>query len=344
MNRRIVTLLAALVPVIVLGVVGTMVTVPFVALGPGPTFNTLGVVDNKQVVDIEGTPVDPTSGNLNMTTVSVRDQLNIFEAFGFWASGRHGLVPRSEVYPPEKSKEEIEESNKADFQSSEDKAETAALRQLKKDYPVGLQVGDVSDQGPAKDALKRDDQLVSIDGVPVQTVRNVQDVVAGKKPGSQVAVAFRREGKDETATVTVGARPDDKSKGYLGVTPVEKPVVPFDVDFNLADIGGPSAGLMFSLAVVDKLSPDELSGGKFIAGTGTIEDDGEVGPIGGIPYKMIAAREAGASAFLVPAKNCDEARQRTPDGLRLIKVDALSDAVTSLEKLRSGATDLPSCG
>ncbi|KAA0024050.1 YlbL family protein [Antrihabitans cavernicola] len=344
MNRRILTLLAALLPVIVLGVVGTMVTVPFVALGPGPTFNTLGEVDGKQVVDIIGTPVDPTSGNLNMTTVSVRDQLNIFEAFGYWASGRQGLVPRAEVYPPEKSKEEIDKSNKADFQDSEDKAEAAALAQLKMNFPTGLQVGDVSTDGPAKDALKKNDQLVSINDTPVQTVRNVQDAVAAVKPDTDVTIKFRREGKDDSAVVKLGARPDDKTKGYLGVTPVEKPLVPFDVDFNLADIGGPSAGLMFSLAVVDKLSPGELSGGKFIAGTGTIENDGEVGPIGGIPFKMIAAREAGASTFLVPAKNCDEARQRTPDGLQLIKVDKLADAVTSLEKLRSGSTDLPSCG
>ena len=344
MNRRILTVLAALVPVIVLGVLGSVVSVPFVALGPGPTFNTLSEVDGKQVVDITGTAVDPTTGNLNMTTVSVPDQISIFEAFGFWASGRHGLVPRAEVYPPEKSKEEIDEGNKADFQDSESKAETAALAQLKMNFPVGLQVGNVSDDGPAKDALKRDDQLISINDVPVQTVRNVQDAVAAVKPQSDLTVKFRRGGKDETAVVKVGARPDDNSKGYLGVTPVEKPLVPFDVDFNLADIGGPSAGLMFSLAVVDKLSPGELSGGKFIAGTGTIEDSGEVGPIGGIPYKMIAAREAGATTFLVPAKNCDEARQQAPDGLLLVKVDKLADAVTSLEKLRSGGTDLPSCG
>src|SRR5690606_41431311 len=102
---------------------------------------------------------------------------------------------------------------------------------------------------------------------------------------------------------------------------------PVEVSFNLADIGGPSAGLMFSLALIDKLSPGGLGGGDFVAGTGTIETDGTVGPIGGIQYKMIAAREAGGETFPVTAANCHEARQRVPDGLPLRKVETLDGAV-----------------
>ncbi|WP_089250029.1 YlbL family protein [Rhodococcoides kyotonense] len=340
MNRRIATLVAALVPVVVLGVAGTVVTVPFAALGPGPTYNTLGDADGQPVVQIDGADVDPTTGHLNMTTVAVRDQLNIFEAFGFWASGRQGLVPREEVYPPDKTKEEVQEGNQADFEQSEDSAELAALRHL--GYPLALTVGTVAADGPAAGRLNEGDRLISIDGAAIDTVSGVRDVVSAHAPGDVIVMRVSSDGVERDESVTLGARPDDAEKGYLGVTPTEEPDVPFTVTFNLADVGGPSAGLMFSLAVVDKLSPGELSNGEFVAGTGTIDNDGVVGPIGGIPYKLIAAREAGATTFLVPAQNCDEATANTPDGLRLVKVDSLDGAIDSLESIGTGG-DAPSC-
>ncbi|BCK53708.1 hypothetical protein NWFMUON74_14800 [Nocardia wallacei] len=340
-NRRILTLLAALIPVLVLGVVGSAVTVPFVALGPGPTFNTLGDVEGKQVVDVRGATVDPTAGNLNMTTVSVRDGLNIFEAFVLWADGRYGLVPRSEVYPPGVPRDQIDKSNEQDFKDSEDNAELAALHYLK--YPTTVRLRTVAEDGPANGVLRKGDVLVSVGGKPVATATDVVDAVKATKPDTVVPMVIRRDGVEQTVEVKVGARPDDNSKGYLGVTPEEVPQGPLDVTFNLADIGGPSAGLMFSLALIDKLSPGQLNGGKFVAGTGTIDPTGKVGPIGGIQYKMIAAREAGAETFLVPADNCNEARQRIPDGLKLVKVETLTGAVQSLGDLNSGR-DTVSCG
>lgn len=334
------TLLAALAPVVVLGSLGTVVRVPYVALGPGPTFNTLGEVDGLEVVDIEGIDVDPTTGNLNMTTVAVRDDLNVFEAFVFWASGRQGLVPREEVYPPQKSKEEVKKENDADFQRSEDSAELAALHFLEK--PVNLRVAKVVEDGPSEDVLREGDRLISIAGEPVRTVGDVQAAVAEIEPNTSAAIVYSRDGIETPTTVMVGARADDPAKGYLGINPEEVPDVPFTVNFNLADIGGPSAGLMFTLAVVDKLSPGELNGGKFVAGTGTIDSDGDVGPIGGIKYKLIAAREAGAETFLVPAKNCAEAKQGAPEGLLLVKVETLTDAVDALEAVDNGG-DAPRC-
>ncbi|MGA9869666.1 MAG: PDZ domain-containing protein [Rhodococcus sp. (in: high G+C Gram-positive bacteria)] len=340
MNRRIATLVAALVPVVVLGVVGTVITVPFAALGPGPTYNTLGDADGAPVVQIDGADVDPTTGHLNMTTVAVRDQLNIFEAVGFWISGRQGLVPREEVYPPDKTKEEVQQSNQADFEQSEDSAQLAALHHL--GLPVVLIVGSVAPDGPAAGVLNERERLVSVAGVPVDTVTGVRETVSARAPGETIDIVVATDTGERTESVVLGARPDDGEQGYLGVTPAEEPDVPFTVKFNLADVGGPSAGLMFSLAVVDKLSPGELSNGDFVAGTGTIDSEGVVGPIGGIPYKLIAAREAGASTFLVPSRNCDEAKQNVPDGLRLVKVESLDGAIESLETIGSGG-DAPSC-
>ena len=112
--------------------------------------------------------------------------------------------------------------------------------------------------------------------------------------------------------------------------------------FNLSDVGGPSAGLMFTLAVIDKMSAGDLNGGKFVAGTGTIDPVGKVGPIGGIQYKMVAAREAGAETFLVPADNCAEGRSMGDDCMELVKVDTLSGAVDSLHTLTSGGRP-PAC-
>lgn len=333
-NRRILTLVAAFVPVLVLGVAGSVFTVPFVALGPGPTFNTLGEVEGKQVVDVQGAVLDPTTGHLNMTTVSVRDGLNVFEAFGFWVSGEHGLVPRAEVYPPGVPREEIDKNNQQDFKDSEGNAEMAALHHLH--LPTVVLVRKVGDDGPAKDVLAAGDELISINGALVSTPKDVVAAVSSQPPGAQITVVFRRGNAEQSASITLAPRPDDAAKGYLGLTPTEGARPPMQVTFNLADIGGPSAGLMFSLALIDKLSPGELDGGKFVAGTGTIDQDGKVGPIGGIQYKMMAARDAGAETFLVPAANCNEAKQRIPDGLRLVKVENLDGAVASLNDINAG--------
>lgn len=108
-------------------------------------------------------------------------------------------------------------------------------------------------------------------------------------------------------------------KGLLGVILVSVPADGATIEYNLEDIGGPSAGLMFTLAVVDKLSPGELTGGKFIAGTGTISESGEVGPIGGITHKIRAAKDAGAEVFLTPAANCGKLRPRRPRILRCLR-------------------------
>jgi PDZ domain-containing protein len=136
-----------------------------------------------------------------------------------------------------------------------------------------------------------------------------------------------------TITLGPGAQP---GRGYLGVGVIDQPDVNFDITISLADVGGPSAGLMFALAIVDKLTPGALVGNTFVAGTGEITSDGRVGPIGGIPLKMLRAREAGASVFLVPAGNCAEAAQRAPQGLQLVRVGTLAEAVHALDEVRTG--------
>ncbi|MGE2736347.1 YlbL family protein [Mycolicibacterium vaccae] len=340
MNRRISTLLVALVPIMVFGVLLTVVVVPYVALGPGPTFDTLGEVDGKQVVDIEGADLHPTSGHLNMTTVSQRDGLTLGQALLFWASGRDQVIPRELVYPPDKSREEINEANTRDFRKSEDSAEYAALHYLK--YPMAVTVDNVDEKGPSQGKLQSGDAIDGVNNKPVATLEEFQALLKDTKPGDTVVIDYRRKNAPAgSVEITLGEHPD-RPQGFVGVGVLDAPWAPFTVSFNLANIGGPSAGLMFSLAVVDKLTTGDLNGGKFVAGSGTITGDGKVGSIGGIGHKIAAAEDAGATVFLVPAENCAEAKTADTDGIDLLTVDTLEQAVDSLRVLTAGG-DPPRC-
>lgn len=340
MTRRTVTLLTGFVLVAVLGALGGAVQVPFVALGPGPTFNIIGEVDGAPVVDIKGVQTYPTSGNLNMTTVSVQDGVTLFGAVGLWLNGREALVPRETVYPQDQTTQQVERQNTADFQGSESSAVAAALGYLK--YPFRITVAQLSEASPAAGVLQPGDQITSVGGTAITTATGVRDALAGSKPGQTVALGFTRSGNPATSSVVLGSFPDGQQQGFLGVSTSANPDVPFTVKISLQNVGGPSAGLMFALGVVDKLTTGDLNHGAFVAGTGTIDAAGTVGPIGGIPFKLVAAKEAGASTFLVPAQNCAEAVANAPDGLRLVKVDTLPGAVSELGTLASGG-DVPSC-
>lgn len=332
--------MVALVPIMAFGVLAVAVTVPYVALGPGPTFDTLGEVDGKEVVDIQGAQTHPTSGHLTMTTVSQRDDLTLYQALILWMSGREQLVPRHLVYPPDKSREDVDEANSADFRRSEDSAEYAALKYLK--YPSAVTVEGVNDPGPSSGKLQDGDAIDAVNGTPVVGLEEFVSLLKDTKPGEEVVVDYRRKNAPAgIARITLGSNPD-RDHGYLGVAVRDAPWAPFTIDFNLANVGGPSAGLMFSLAVVDKLTTGDLNGSKSVAGTGSITPEGKIKPIGGITHKIVAARDAGATVFLVPAENCFEARSDGDDGLELVKVENLGQAVDALEGLATGSRP-PTC-
>jgi Lon-like protease len=333
-NRRISTFLVALAPILVFGVLLVAVTVPYVSLGPGPTFPTLGSYDGKEVIDIKGTTVHKTTGQLNMTTVSQRDGLTLGQALTLWMSGREQLVPRDLIYPPDKSKDDIDKGNAQDFKRSEDSAEYAALGYLK--YAPAVTVETVTKDGASTGKLNEGDAIDAVNGTPVSNLKQFTDLMKNTKPGDEVILDFRRKNAPPgIATVTLGSAPD-KEQGVLGIGVIEAPWAPFTIDFNLAGIGGPSAGLVFSLAVIDKLTTGDLVGDRFVAGTGTIDADGKVGSIGGITHKILAAHDAGATVFLTPADNCDEAKSAHEDGIDLVKVENLGGAVDALKALSAG--------
>lgn len=340
-DRRVVTLTASLVLLVVFAVVGASVHVPYVSEGPGPTVNTLGEVGGRPVVRIEGVPVDPTTGHLNLTTVSVTDDLTMFQALGKWFSGSSSLEPRELIYPPDQTREESTQQDKRQMAGSEQSAVVAALRYLK--FPIAAYVADVQKPGPSAGKLVVGDQLLTVDGQPIADSTALRAAVSDREVGSTVAIGVRRAGHDLVENVTLAANPADKKKAMLGIGVADRSTDPnLKIDISVGDIGGPSAGLMMTLAIIDKLSPGELTGGKFIAGTGTIDPDGTIGPIGGITHKMRAARDAGATDFFVPSENCAEARSDTPSGLTLMKVEDLAGATDALRDITSGKP-APSC-
>lgn len=326
-------------------VLATVVPLPFVALGSGSTFNTIGASQDGEVISFEGEDIpdaarEQPSGHLNMLTIRVIDRIPLIEAVAMWASGRYQFAPRDAYYPPDKSKDEITERNVQMFRDSQSAAEIAALRYL--EYPNIVYVGTIEEGSASWGLLRPDDRIVAVEGAPVGDFDSLRTAMAKTEPGQTVTVTVLRAGSRITEPVTLGANPEVGPQGFLGIGAAERPTAPFTITIALEDIGGPSAGLMFALGIVDRLTPGDLTGGKFIAGTGTIGIDGSVGAIGGVTLKEVTARASGASFMLVPADNCAEARTAVPDGLKLVRVSTLDEAVAAVRTIAEGGNP-PQC-
>ena len=343
-------MLAATMLLIAMFCAAVLIKVPYSEMSPGPTYNTLGTQGGQQVITISGHPTYPTSGNLNMVTVEVTNadyRMNLVEAISGWLQHAVAVVPSNTLYPSGQTEQQSEQQNAEEFTASQDSAKTAALKDL--GYPVGSEVvvSAVVASSPSVGKLHAGDAIVAVDGTKVTDPSQVATLVTKHQPGQNVVFTVVPPGKpvgdQQQVTVTTVKNPET-GKAMVGIQPGTEHTFPFPIDINLGDVGGPSAGLMFSLGIIDKLQPTDLTGGKFVAGTGTIDDSGNVGPIGGISMKIIAARKAGAQYFFTPADNCAEAAANTPSGLRLIKVTTMSGALTALADIRSGDTSaLPAC-
>jgi PDZ domain-containing protein len=328
---------------VVLFVIALFLPVPYVVLSPGPTYNTLGTnLAGNDIVVIEGRKPNAVRGHLNMTTVDVSTApISAFEALLGWLRHDEVVVPRSVVYPPSKTTKQVNQQNSAQFSESQDNATAAALCELK--YPHAFGIFRVVSGGPSQGLLQVGDQLKSIGTTPVSSIADVRAVLAGKRPGDIAVVHVVRSGKRVDVPIKLGRSPTGAKGGYLGISADTTCLAPFTVRIDLPNIGGPSAGLMFALAIIDKVGKVDLTGGRFIAGTGEITPSGQVGPIGGIALKMIRARDAGATVFLAPKGDCDEVRGNIPSGLRVIAVSTLHQAVTDLLGMQKGSTDPPGC-
>lgn len=354
-------MLASTLMLIALLCAGVFIPVPYAEMSPGPTVNTLGDHDGEPVLQISGHKTYEASGHLNMTTVRVTSadyKMNLVEAVYGWLAHDNKVVPHDTLYPDGKTEEQSTQENAEEFSQSQESAKVAALKEL--DVPVKswVVVSTVVKDSPAEGELHAGDVIKSVDGTAVKQPADVAELVTRHKPGEDVTftvvpakeqAAAEKENRTATTTekvtITTAASDDTGEKrAIVGISAGTDHTFPFSIDIKLADVGGPSAGLMFALGIYDKLTPGDLTGGQFVAGTGTIDDDGKVGPIGGIEMKTVGARDKGARYFLTPAGNCAAAAKDTPDGLTLVKVDTIGDALDALKGIRSGDTgSLPSC-
>jgi len=340
MSRRGWTLLASALTLVALIALAVALPVPYIRLAPGPTFNVIGEVNNEPVIAISGTQTYPTTGSLDMTTVresgGPRGGLTFVQAIGAWFSRSDAVVPQELLYPEETTGEEIRERQARLFTVSESNAIAAALNYL--ELPVNRQVviAGVFSGTPADGVLEPGDVIVSVDGASVESASQVGELVRAAPIGTSFDVVVSRAGSQISLTLTSAENPDDAGIAYVGISIAETFAGEFDIDLTLEDIGGPSAGLVFSLGIIDKLTAEDLLDGRAVAGSGTINPEGLVGGVGGIRQKLIAAQGAGAELFLLPQAQCTQAEGYFPDGLTAVPVQNLAEAIDVIRAWTAG--------
>jgi PDZ domain-containing protein len=350
MSRRTLASLVAAGLLLVLGAAALVLPVPYVTMSPGPTVNVLGTRGSTAIIDVSGHRTYPTKGALRLTTVSVTNPVNhigLARALRAWADPTQAVLPRDVVYPPKQSANEAEQQSTAEMTGSQDNATAAALTELGYHPTLRPEVLSIGKGAPAAGKLKVHDQFLRVNTIRVTRPGQVAAAIQRTGVGKPATFLIRRAGHERRVMVTPVASPTDKKKAVVGVEVGVGYDFPFDVSVRLGqDIGGPSAGLMFSLGIYDTLTPGSLTGGARVAGTGTIDERGRVGPIGGIDQKIVAAADAGATVFLVPPGNCAEAAHAhvDKDKIRLVKAPTMHSAVASLRAYaRDKSADLPAC-
>jgi PDZ domain-containing protein len=341
-------LFVAISGVLLAALAAVFVPVPYVILSPGPTLNTLGRgPSGRSLIQITGHPVYPTAGHLNLVTVSFQggpsNSLNVFAALRAWLTPHEAVVPQEELFIPGQTQQQVVQQDTQQMTSSQQTATAAALCVLGIKFQVVDTVAVVAKGLPADGVLRRGDVITAVDGKPVTCKASAASLIRARSPGDPVTLTIARTvgghrviRRFHLKTASVQGTP------VVGLRVAESYVFPFNVRIRVGDIGGPSAGLMFALGIVDKLTPGNLTSGRFVAGTGEISADGSVGAIGGIQQKMAGARQAGATLFLTPAANCPDTAGAVPAGMRLVKVRNLAGAVSALHALAVGRS-VPSC-
>lgn len=346
MTRRTAAFTAAAVLFAVLLFMAVLVPVPYVALSPGPTFNTIGSFAGKPLITIKETTTYPVSGNLDMVTVSetggAYGGLTFGQALVSMFRSGSVVLPRALLFPDNQSSQQVQQQGQEEFTASQADATAAALNYLKIPVTQHVYIDSVITGSPADGKLKPADYILAVDGTKVTDADQVGKIIKAKPAGTKVRFDVQRQGKDVSVDVTVAPNPKDPKRSYVGILVGTTYTGPFPITFQLSDVGGPSAGMMFALGIVDLLTPGWLNGGKFIAGTGTIAPDGTVGPIGGIDQKLVAARDSGAKFFLAPKDNCSDIGGKVPAGLTVASVTTLQSAIDAINAWLAGKP-VPSC-
>ncbi len=312
---------------------------------PGPVFDTLSTtkIDGEDValVDIPMQTSYPTTGSLDMLTVSTLgtpdSPARVIDVVQAWLDKTQAVVPLDELYPPGTTSKQSAEAGKAQMTQSQQAAIAAAMNVLGYSYTEVLTVAEATAGGPSDGVLLKDDQLQSINGEPITSLEMLRTSLVANGTEKPATLTVLRDKKVETVTVTPTEGTATSNDPLLGIAVLTAYTFPFEVQIQLDQVGGPSAGQIFALAIIDKLTPGALTGGNVVAGTGTIDADGTVGAIGGIRQKLVAASRAGAHYFLAPASNCKEVTGHIPDGLQVFAVKNLGDSLSVLNTIAAGS-------
>jgi PDZ domain-containing protein len=349
MTQRTLAATIALPLVLALLLAAWLVPLPYSIYRPGVTLNVLGddSPDGKPIIQVSGHAVYRDAGQLRMTTVSVtrrETHLGLFELLGAWVDRDAAVYPKAAVYPDTNGNEKEDTAEGAvEMSSSQEIATAVAIKQLGLPVSQQVEIAGVEPHAPAEGHLAAKDVILSVNGSPVTSADAAVKAIQATPAGQQVHMTVLRDGKQTAVAFTPGIK---DGKPYLGVSVGAGYKLPFQVNVDIdPQIGGPSAGLMFSLGIYDTLTPGSMTDGRPIAGTGTISPDGSVGPIGGIQQKIPAAMHDGAKLFLVPAANCADAVGADHGAMRLVKVDTMASAVKSVETwAKNPDATLPTCG
>ena len=335
---------------LLIGALGTLIRLPYAVMSPGPINNVLGTTTHSDgtttdLIVISGHESFPTTGSLDFTTVRINGgpgyPVNVWAVLGAWLDPRQDVYPVDVIFPPQQTAEQVQQENTAEMVDSQQEATAVALREAGFTVTEKVSIAAVSADAPSGTTFQPGDILVSIGGTEVTSADTARAAIQKASPGSTVDVVVDRGGTKVALKAKTGA---SGGRTILGVVLKIDFQFPFSVSIDAGNVGGPSAGLMFSLGIYDKVTDGALTGGQNIAGTGTIDSSGKVGPIGGIRQKLVGARQGGASYFLAPADNCNEVRGAVPDGLQAIKVATFDEAKDAVDKIAAGDTkSLPAC-
>ncbi len=319
---------------------------PYVIYTPGLTQDILGTTeDGQEIVTIEGADTFHDGGELRFTTVYATEpqaDVNLFRLLEAWIDGDDAIYPYDAIYAPDDTDESKQAEGAFQMVTSQDTAVAVALTELGYDVPSVAVVHNVLPGSPSEGELEKGDRLLAINDERVESIQSAGEAVDATPDDEPVELRVQRG--DERVTLSI-MREEIGGQLRLGFEMRGSYDFPIDVSFGIdEDIGGPSAGLMFSLAVYDTLTEGSMTGEQIVAGTGTINPDGTVGPIGGIDQKIAGARDADADLFLVPADNCDDAYDSPQGDMELVRVATMSEAVDALELFaESPDAELPRC-
>ena len=320
-------------------VAGFSIPLPYYTIAPGQA------LDVRPLVKVGSGPNDDSEGQFFLTTVSL-GQANLFQALAGWVDSSVDVIEESAIRPPSVSPEELTKLNLEQMANSKQTALGVAFEYLGYDAISGdgAKIVGIEKGSPADSSLRVDEVITAVNGAEVNDHLQLVKIVRATRPGARVVLDLQSGGGERRVDIELGSNPTNVEQGFLGVqlsTHNLRFDFPYELELESERIGGPSAGLAYTLEVLDILTEGDLAGGRKVAVTGTIELDGTVGEVGGVAQKAVAVREAKADVFIVPSAEREEVKRAIGRNIEVVGVDSLTDAIAQLERMGGRLRPIP---